>query len=48
KRESFLNNLPIHDQAMFTFLPDENYKKYRSEDTLIYSVSEGKLEEQKV
>ena len=48
KRESFLNNLPMHDQAMFTFLPDENYIKYRSEDTLIYSVSEGKLEEQKV
>ncbi|MBA7564483.1 DNA replication and repair protein RecF [subsurface metagenome] len=48
KRESFLNNLPIHDQAMFTFLPDENFIKYRSEETLIYSVSEGKLEEQKV
>ncbi|HEA65029.1 MAG TPA: DNA replication/repair protein RecF [Candidatus Aminicenantes bacterium] len=48
KRESFLNNLPMHDQAMFTFLPDENYIKYRREDTLIYSVSEGKLEEQKV
>jgi len=47
KRESFLNNLPIHDQAMFTFLPDENFIKYRSENTIIYSVSEGKLEEQK-
>ena len=48
KKESFLNNLPMHEQAMFTFLPDENYIKYRSENTIIYSVSEGKLEEQKV
>jgi len=44
KRESFLNNLPIHDQAMFTFLPDENYMKYRSENTLIYRVDDGNLE----
>jgi DNA replication and repair protein RecF len=44
KRESFLNNLPIHDQVMFTLLPDENYINYRSENTLIYTVDTGKLE----
>jgi len=44
KRESFLNNLPVYDQAMFTFLPDENYNKYRSENTLLYRVDDGNLE----
>lgn len=44
KKESFLNNLPVHDQAMFTFLPDENFVKYRRENTIIYSVAAGKLE----
>ena len=48
KRESFLKNLPEYDQVMFTFLPDENFLKYRKENTLIYSVANGNLEIQKM
>ena len=44
KRRRFLLALPACDQAFFTFLPDEPYQRYRSEDTLVYHVREGRIE----
>ena len=44
KRRRFLLALPGYDQAFFTFLPDEPYQRYRSDDTLVYHVRGGMLE----
>jgi DNA replication and repair protein RecF len=43
KRRRFLSVMPEYDQAFFTFLPEEPYEAYKKEDTLVYTVSEGKL-----
>jgi DNA replication and repair protein RecF len=43
KRRRFLSVMPAHDQAFYTFLPEEPYEKYRKEDTLVYYVREGAL-----
>lgn len=45
RREQFLSDLPPHQQAFFTFLPDEPYVRYRTENTLQYRVQTGSLEE---
>ena len=42
KRRKFLTVLPVYDQAFFTFLPEEPYRHYSKEDTLIYRVQDGK------
>ena len=42
KREKFINLLPEYDQLFCTFLPQEPYQKYMSNDTKIYKISEGK------
>ncbi|MCL2044413.1 MAG: DNA replication and repair protein RecF [Treponema sp.] len=44
KRRRFLSVLPGYDQAFYTFLPDEPYQRYQNEDTLIYFVRNGILE----
>ena len=44
KRRRFLSVLPEYDQAFFTFLPEEPYHKYGSEDTLVYYVKDGHVE----
>ena len=44
KRRRFLLSLPPCDQAFYTFLPDEPYQRYRSGDTLVYRVYDGKLQ----
>jgi len=41
KRRRFLSVLPAYDQAFFTFLPEEPYQRYRTDDTLVYTVKEG-------
>jgi DNA replication and repair protein RecF len=43
KREKFLYFLPEYNQAFYTFLPEEPYKKYHKFDTQIFRVHEGKL-----
>lgn len=43
KRRRFLSVLPNYDQAFYTFLPDEPYKRYQKEDTLVYNVNGGML-----
>ena len=43
KRRRFLSVMPAYDQAFFTFLPEEPYKRYQKEDTLVYNVNAGKL-----
>jgi DNA replication and repair protein RecF len=43
KRQRFISVLPDYDQAFFTFLPEEPYKRYCKEDTLIYNVYDGQL-----
>ena len=44
KRRRFLAALPGYDQAFFTFLPEEPYRRYRDDDTLVYHVRNGKTE----
>ena len=41
KRSRFLSVMPDYEQAFFTFLPEEPYKKYSKSDTLVYYVKEG-------
>jgi DNA replication and repair protein RecF len=44
KRRLFISILPEYDQAFFTFLPEEPYSRYRTPDTMVYSVVQGRLE----
>jgi DNA replication and repair protein RecF len=41
RRMNFLDNLPIYEQAFFTFLPDEPYTRYKTSSTLVYNVQDG-------
>jgi DNA replication and repair protein RecF len=43
KRRRFLSVLPCYDQAFYTFLPEEPYKRYCKENTLVYNVNAGQL-----
>ena len=44
KRRRFLSVLPAYDQAFFTFLPEEPFQRYRGADTLVYYVTDGRIE----
>ena len=46
KRRRFLSVMPAYDQAFYTFLPEEPYKRYQKEDTLIYCVNGGQVKVQ--
>jgi DNA replication and repair protein RecF len=43
RRERFLQALPAYEQALFAFLPDEQYLRYARDKTLMYTVREGGL-----
>ena len=43
RRGRFFDALPEYEQAYFTFLPDEQYQRYRREGTLLYRVTDGLL-----
>ncbi len=43
KRTRFMEALPDCEQAIFTFLPGEPYQAYRADDTLVYSVADGRF-----
>ena len=43
RRRRFLSLLPIREQAFFTFLPDEHFDSYKSQDTLVYRINEGRV-----
>lgn len=43
RRKRFLAALPAYEQAFFTFLPDEPYREYRKDDTLILRVDSGRI-----
>ncbi|MDR1143168.1 MAG: DNA replication and repair protein RecF [Spirochaetaceae bacterium] len=45
KRRRFLSVMPAYEQAFFTFLPEEPYKRYCRSDTLVYHVSDGVISE---
>jgi DNA replication and repair protein RecF len=47
KRERFIAQLPKFEQAFFTFLPDEQFRKYSSDDTMIYRVADGEFRREK-
>jgi DNA replication and repair protein RecF len=47
KRERFIERLPAYEQAFFTFLPDEQFRKYSNDDTLIYRVVGGEFTREK-
>ncbi|MDR2479687.1 MAG: DNA replication and repair protein RecF [Treponema sp.] len=43
KRRRFLSVLPGYDQAFYTFLPEEPFRRYRKADTLVYQVEAGRI-----
>ncbi len=43
RRARFLAVMPRYEQALFTFLPDEQYTSYRKDATLVYRVADGRL-----
>ncbi|MDR0707869.1 MAG: DNA replication/repair protein RecF [Treponema sp.] len=43
KRRRFLEVLPEYNQAFYTFLPEEPYQRYRTADTIVYTMSCGSL-----
>jgi DNA replication and repair protein RecF len=43
RRQRFLSALPDYEQAVFSFLPDEQYRRYVQDRTLLYTVREGAL-----
>ena len=45
RRRKFITRLPEYQQAFFTFLPDEQYDRYRTDATKIFAVEDGVLEE---
>ena len=45
RRRRFVDSLPEYDQAFFTFLPDEQYARFRGESTRLYRVRAGTIEE---
>jgi DNA replication and repair protein RecF len=45
KRRRFLAALPDYDQAFYTFLPEEPFQHYRTEDTLVYYVKQGRVKQ---
>jgi DNA replication and repair protein RecF len=47
KRERFIDALPEFEQAFFTFLPDEQFRKYSDDDTMIYRVLGGEFRREK-
>jgi len=47
KREKFIKELPSVEQAFYTFLPDEQFRKYCSADTLVYRVVGGEFQREK-
>ena len=47
KRERFVEQLPEFEQAFFTFLPDEQFRKYSGDDTMIYRVVGGEFQREK-
>jgi len=43
KRVKILENLPLYEQAFFTFLPNEDYVNYHKKNTMVYEVCEGRF-----
>lgn len=43
RRARFVERLPEHGQRVFTFLPGEPYEAYCTDETLVYSVSDGTI-----
>ena len=43
KKMNFLKNLPLYEQAFFTFLPNEDYLSYMDSTTEVYNVSNGSI-----
>ncbi|GHV83602.1 DNA replication and repair protein RecF [Spirochaetia bacterium] len=47
KRKIFLSKLPQYEQAFYTFLPDEPFDEYMQDNTKIFYVNEGRLNDNK-
>lgn len=43
KKIEFLRNLPLYEQAFFTFLPNENFLSYMDKETEVYNVDNGNI-----
>jgi len=46
RRARFMEALPEYEQAFFTFLPDEQYARFKGDSALTYRVDGGKLSAQ--
>jgi len=46
RRRRFFATLPASSQALFTFLPGEEWEDYRSQSTLVYRVVDGRFARQ--
>jgi len=46
RRRRFFSTLPASSQAIFTFLPGEQWEDYRGEGTMLYRVSDGRFANQ--
>jgi len=43
RRARFVEALPEYEQAFFTFLPDEQYARFRQDTTRVYRVESGEI-----
>ena len=43
RRKKFIGELPKYEQAFYTFLPDEQYDRYGSDETKVFTVVDGVL-----
>ena len=44
RKRAFMEAMPAYEQAFFTFLPDEQFRKmYEREETKVYTVQDGKI-----
>jgi len=41
RKKAFIARFPVYDQVFFTFLPDEGWQAYRTDDTLVLHVAGG-------
>jgi DNA replication and repair protein RecF len=46
RKRAFMEAMPAYEQAFFTFLPDEQFRKmYEGEETKVYTVENGEISE---
>ncbi|SIQ14271.1 DNA replication and repair protein RecF [Alkalispirochaeta americana] len=44
RRDRFISRLPPAEQRLFTFLPGNIFRDYRTEETMVYTISDGRFQ----